>query len=112
MNFNEYIRKVIEENHGVYCENIDEVKTVGKILVDCGYEVYDYYDLERDWKKFPFFLWSNKKCYFVQGRFCPMKISASIFIKDFNEFNKKRKLRPDIDPYGEENWGWEEINGE
>lgn len=99
------IKYIIDNNIGILCKNIEDVKMVSNTLIYNGYNVYAYSNIEKDWDVYPYFVYSESGEYFVQSRSSRNKISAQEFLQNFT---KKLKKNPELDPYEEDFWGWED----
>ncbi len=100
------------KDYNILYSTYDEMFDIAKKLVEIGFDVYGYScerdnKLEHEWYKWNCFVWSPNK-YFVQSR-----INRDFKRMDYDDFIRitggairKRKLKLEDDPWGEENWGY------
>jgi len=105
------------KENGIRFKNVEEMKEIATILKELGYEVYNYDVIMSDTNTFNYggYVWgvdnieAFSRCGWVNTR-----LDNALSYGDFisiakGEKRKKRKINPEDDPWGEENWGWEEI---
>lgn len=93
------------EKYFICYDTKEEAINIANKLVDLGYKVYDLNGVgDPDWHKWKGFLYTSK--YFVQSRAIDMKLPISY--EDFIKIINRKKIKNiEIDPFEEENWGFE-----
>jgi hypothetical protein len=98
----------------------EEMKFIAKFLRDNDFEVHNYFELmvSKDIGKWRCFKWNEENENFNRSTKTDVDnlITFNKLIETFDldwkgEIGRKKILKPDIDPYGEEKWGYiKELN--
>jgi hypothetical protein len=109
INTKEKIREVIKKFHIDY-GTIEQCKSVAIRLHQMGFEVFNYDGiLKYEWAHWHSFTYNKHKNFWNRGGIGDYGITYEDFMKLTNDFqNLKRIKNPEVDPLGEEDWGWEE----
>ena len=118
--FNTHIKESLEEsdflkNHIILYSTLEEALHIKDILLLLGFNVYDQDDIEIGWNIWKGFIYSKDRNYFVQSgnrRIEPISYNDFINLLITKSVpNRKKIKKPEIDPFEEENWGYEkELN--